>query len=95
MASWIELSANKSEANKGNELKRFADPLVKRVSCKANIVKGDLKPGGPENTKEAHVSQQVVDVGDGMIGSKCGEVGNEEEVEEEFYAVGFVSLGKD
>lgn len=56
VASRVKLRANQSKAHEGNELNRLADPLVKRVARKANIVECDLEPRTPENAEEANVS---------------------------------------
>jgi hypothetical protein len=76
-------------------LYRLANTLVQRVPSEAHIVECDLEPCRPENAKEANVSQQVVAVGDGVVCGKGSEVGDEEEIEEELDAVGFVALGED
>jgi hypothetical protein len=57
-------------------------------------MKRDLKPARPENTKEAHVREQICRIGHGVVRRKCREIGYEEEVEEQFNGIRFVSLGE-
>jgi hypothetical protein len=58
-------------------------------------VECNLKPGRPENTKEANVSEEVIGVGDGVVCCECCEIGYEEEVEKELDRIGLVALGED
>jgi hypothetical protein len=58
-------------------------------------VKRDLEPGRPENAEETNVSEQVIAVGDGVVCGECCKIGYEEQVEEQFNAVGFVALRED
>lgn len=58
-------------------------------------MKCDLEPGAPKDGEEADVAEKVVDIGDGVIRSEGGKIGNEEQIEEEFDAVGFVTLRED
>ena len=58
-------------------------------------MKGDLKPTRPQDSKEANVSQEVVYVGDGVVGCEGCQVGDKKQVEEEFDAIGLVPLGED
>jgi hypothetical protein len=92
VAAWVERRAHESETDEGNKLKSLANSLVDRIPRKADIMKRDLKPGGPQDTKETDVCEQVVVIRDRMIGCECCEVGNEEEIKEQFDGVGFVSL---
>jgi hypothetical protein len=89
------LRAHECQSDKADELNCFAYTLVQRVSCKAHIVKRNLEPCRPQNAEEADVAEQVVAVGDGVVCGECCEVGYEEEIEEQFHAVGFVALRKD
>lgn len=55
----------------------------------------DLEPCRPQDTKEANISEQVITIRDRVVRGKCREVGDEEQVEEEFDAVCFVALRED
>ena len=90
----VETRAHERQANENDELYRFADTLVYRISCETNIVKSDLKPAGPQDSKEPDVCDQVVVTCHGMVGSKSGEIGDEEQVKEQFNRIGLMSLGK-
>lgn len=80
------------QPHKNNKLHQLAHPLVQRVPRKPHIVQGNLEPARPQDAEEANVGDQVRLVGDGVVGCECGEVGDEEEVEEELGRVGFVAL---
>jgi len=91
----IELRAHKCQSHEADELHRLANTLVQRVSCEANIVKRNLEPGRPQNTEETNVSKQIIAVGNRVVCGESCEVGYEEQIEEQFNAVGFMSLRED
>lgn len=58
-------------------------------------MKRNLEPARPKNPKEANVTQQVVPIGNRVISCEGCKIGDEEQVEEQLYAVCFVPLGED
>lgn len=91
----IERRTDQCQPYEDDELDHLAHSLVQRVPSEAHIMKCDLEPGTPQYTKEANVGNQVVAIGNGVVGREGSEVGYEEQVEEELDGVRFVSLGED
>lgn len=87
----IKLASHKCKAHENHELYDFAHTLIHRVDAEPNIVQGYLKPSEPEDGEEPDVSNECVLIDDRMGGCEGGEVGDEEEVEEEFEIIGLLS----
>jgi len=68
----------------------LANTLVDCVVGEADIVKSDVEPGGPYNSKEANVCEELGVVTDAVIGREGCEVRYEEQIEKQLDSAGFM-----